>query len=310
MQDLVDVTVPVFLLIGAGYLSVRIRLLTAENIRGLMLYAQSIAIPCLMFRAISQLDFRSDFDSLHMLSFYAGSLCAFLLGLAGARFIFHRSPEESVAIGFAALFGNTVLIGLAIIERAYGGETLDGTYLVVACHTPFCYLVGITTMEVARSPTVQFVQTARNVIRGMFHNAIMVGIAAGFIFSVLDLPVPALAGGVLDMFRLTALPVALFGLGGILVQYRPEGDLKVIAMVCALALFVHPMVTWLLSGRVFELDRALIRSAVITASMAPGVNAYIFADMYGSARRVAATSVLVGTAISILSVSCWILVIG
>jgi predicted permease len=44
--------------------------------------------------------------------------------------------------------------------------------------------------------------------------------------------------------------------------------------------------------------------------MAPGVNTYIFADMYGCARRVAATSVLVGTALTVLTAPVWIAVLG
>jgi malonate transporter len=35
--------------------------------------------------------------------------------------------------------------------------------------------------------------------------------------------------------------------------------------------------------------------------MAPGVNSYLFADMYGVARRVAATAVLAGTALSVIT---------
>ena len=108
---------------------------------------------------------------------------------------------------------------------------------------------------------------------------------------------------------MTALPAALFALGGILVRYRPEGDIKVIAMVCVLSLLVHPSVTWLLADRTFRLDRDLIRSSVITAAMAPGINAYIFANMYERAKRVAASSVLVGTALSIITVSAWLLVV-
>jgi malonate transporter len=43
--------------------------------------------------------------------------------------------------------------------------------------------------------------------------------------------------------------------------------------------------------------------------MAPGVNTYIFANLYGSARRVAAASVLVGTAASIVTVWLWLLLL-
>ena len=54
--------------------------------------------------------------------------------------------------------------------------------------------------------------------------------------------------------------------------------------------------------REFELHR----SAVITAAMAPGVNSYIFASMYGRAKRVAASSVLLATAASILTAWLWL----
>ena len=59
----------------------------------------------------------------------------------------------------------------------------------------------------------------------------------------------------------------------------------------------------------FGLDAAQMRSAVITAAMSPGVNAYLFANMYGAARRVAASSVLVATAVSILTTWMWIAVL-
>ena len=310
MQILIQVTVPVFLIIGAGYLSVRFRVLTDDNIHGLMNFAQRVAIPCLLFRAISQLDFETNFDLQFMASFYAGSLCSFFLGLVGARYIFKRSIEDSIAIGFTALFGNTVLIGLAIVERAHGGGALDGTFLLIAFHAPFCYLIGITAMEIAKGGTARVAQACAAVISGMFRNAIMLGILAGLILNFLDISVHGLVGDAVDALKLTALPAALFGLGGILVRYRPEGDIKIIAMVCVLALLVHPTATWLLAVRTFGLELDLVRSSVITAAMAPGINAYIFASMYERARRVAASSVLVGTALSIITVSAWLLVVG
>jgi predicted permease len=43
--------------------------------------------------------------------------------------------------------------------------------------------------------------------------------------------------------------------------------------------------------------------------MAPGVNAYLFANMYGAARRVAASAVLIGTAATVLTASGWLLLL-
>ncbi len=310
MQVLLEVTIPVFLVIAAGYLSVRAGFLEDAHIHGLMKFAQGVAIPCLLFRAISDIDFAARFNPAFMLSFYSGSVVAFLLGFLGARHLFGRELEDSIAIGFTALFGNTVLVGLAIVGRAYGGDVLDNTYLLVAFHAPFCYLIGVTSMEVARSSGRDFAGLARAVLAGMFSNAIMVGIAAGFVVNILAIPVPVLIGDALDMVKATALPAALFGLGGILVRYRPEGDVKIIAWICLLALVVHPAIAWFIVGPVSGLDQSMIRSSVITAAMAPGINAYIFASMYGRAMRVAASSVLIGTILSVATASFWIVIAG
>ena len=101
------------------------------------------------------------------------------------------------------------------------------------------------------------------------------------------------------------LPAALFALGGVLVQYKPEGDLRVIAYVCVIALLAHPAIVWMM-GTATGLNRDFFRSAVLNASMAPGVNAYLFANMYGRAKRVAASSVLIATGLSILTVWMWL----
>ena len=59
-----------------------------------------------------------------------------------------------------------------------------------------------------------------------------------------------------------------------------------------------------LRTRVADLDLT-----VVTSSLSPGVNAYLFANMYGVAKRVAASSVLIATGLSILSIWFWLSVL-
>ncbi len=82
--------------------------------------------------------------------------------------------------------------------------------------------------------------------------------------------------------------------------------MKTIAMVCGLSVLVHPGIVWLLGTQVFDLTVNQLRSAVMTAAMAPGINAYLFADLYGRARRVNASAVLIGTATSIMTIWVWL----
>jgi malonate transporter len=309
MLDILTVVLPVFLVTGAGYLAAWRGLFAASAVDGLMTFTQKFAIPCLLFSGVASLDLGAEFDPALLLAFYAGSTTNFVLGLFGARFLFGRPWPDCVAIGFVPLFANSVLLGLPITERAYGADALAANFAIISIHAAYCYLLGITTMEVVKSRGAGGLATVRLVLGAIFRNALMIGIALGFIVNLTGILVPGVLQEALDLMIRAALPAALFGLGGILYRYRPEGDLSIVAFICALALFVHPAIALALGSGPAGLSDAQLRSAVVTAAMAPGVNSYLFADMYGVARRVAATAVLAGTALSVISVTIWIAIL-
>jgi malonate transporter len=308
VQALLDVILPVFLVIGFGYFAVWRGWFPDTGVDGLMKFTQNYAIPCLLFRAISTLDLSAQFDPELLISFYTGATVGFTAGTLGARYIFRRNWSDSVAIGFVCLFSNSVLLGLPITERAYGTDALSANYAIVAVHAPFCYMLGVTAMEIARADTRNPATLLGKILRSMFRNALVIGIALGLAVNLSGLPLPGVLVDAVDLMVVAALPAALFGLGGVLYRYKPEGDSKTIAMVCVISLILHPAITLSLAT-LFQLDRDALRSAVLTAAMAPGVNTYIFANLYGSARRVAAASVLVGTAASIVTVWLWLLLL-
>lgn len=309
MSALVEVILPVFLVIAAGYVTVWRGLFTGQVMDALMSFTQSFAIPVLLFRAISRLDLAASYDPRLLISFYSGSLAGFAVGFFGARYLFKRPWTDSVAIGFGGLFSNLLLLGLPITERAYGPDALGPNFALISLHAPFCYTIGVTAMEFAKAEGASLARTLQSVARSMARNPLVIGIAAGFAVNLSGLTVPGVVNEAVDLLAGAALPAALFGLGGVLVRYRPEGDLKIVAMVAAASLILHPVVTFTL-GNLLSLSTGQLRSAVISASMAPGVNTYVFANMYGVGRRVAATLVLVATAMSILSVWVWLAVLG
>jgi malonate transporter and related proteins len=309
MLDLVFIVLPVFLVVGAGYLTVWRGLFSDDDVDALMTFTQKFAIPSLLFAAISTLDLGQNFDWPLLLSFYTGSVVSFALGLLGARHIFGRPWPDSVAIGFASLFANTVLLGLPIMESAYGTAALGPSFAIVSVHAAFAYCLGITTMEIVSARSRNPARVAATVARAMFRNALMIGVGLGFIVNMTGFPMPGVATDAIDLMARAALPVALFGLGGVLVRYRPEGDAKVIAFICALSLLLHPAIAYTMGRAVIGIDDAQLRSAVVTAAMAPGINTYVFANMYGVAKRVAASAVLVGTALSIVTASFWLYIL-
>lgn len=314
MSHLISVILPVFLLVGAGYLTAWRRWMGESAVDALMLYAQGIAAPFLLFQSIARIDLSRQFDLLLLVVYYTGAFSAFLVAWAGAKYLFHRKPEDCVAIGFVALFTNSLLLGVPITERAYGPEALTGNWIIISTHAPLLYTFGITLMEFtrARGLKLSMGRVAVRAFSGVVRTPLVIGILAGFAVNFIGMTgidLPEAVWAAVAMLAATALPTALFALGGILMRYRPAGDAGVIALTCAASLILHPLVVFGV-GRMTGLDQSGMRSALVTAAMAPGVNAYIFANMYGAAKRVAASSVLLATALSVLSIGVWLAVLG
>lgn len=304
------VVLPVFLVIGGGWLATRTGVFSASAVDGLMVYTQSFAVPCLLFRGLVDLDLGATFDARLLLSFYTGAVIAFASAVVLERRLFRRRPGEAVAIGFGALFSNSVLLGLPIMTRAYGADALAPNFAIISIHAPFCYVVGITAMEVARADGSSLAATARAIARAVFRNALMIALALGFAVNLLGIPLPGPLRSAIDMVADSALPAALFALGGVFTHYAIRASLGESATITALSLVVHPAIAYVLAAHVFGLPPEFVRGAVVTAAMAPGVNTYVFASLYGRGQAQAASSILLATAVSVLTISMWLAILG
>jgi malonate transporter and related proteins len=85
MMVIIDVVGPVFLLVAVGFFSVRSKLFPAAGINGLVSFVNNFAVPCLLFRAMLTVNFRTAFDPGFLLSFYIEAFAAFVSGIAIAR---------------------------------------------------------------------------------------------------------------------------------------------------------------------------------------------------------------------------------
>ncbi len=307
MQALLDVILPVFLILGAGYAAARTGLFDDAGVDALMRFAQNFAVPCLLFRGVARLDLSGAYDPGLMAAFYLGVLACYVTGYLGARAFFGRTPVDALSVGFTSAFSNTLLLGLPITERAYGTAALAGNYAIISVHAPILYGAGIAAMEMMRSRGKGLSANAliRQIARTLLSQPLVIGILAGLTVNLTGLPLPGVVWSAVDMLVAAAIPAALFGLGGVLNRYRPAGDMRAILMVCTISLILHPAVTFAL-GRSFGLGTDQMRSAVITAAMAPGVNAYLYANLYGAAQRVSASSVLIATGLCLFTTWGWL----
>jgi predicted permease len=115
----------------------------------------------------------------HMAAFYGASLAVFVLAALISRRLLRRRPGEAVSVGFSTMFGNSVLLGIPIMQRAYGEAEMSAMYALIAFHAPIFYAIGILSMEMLRrdgtGAASAFLRTGRAIIA----NPLMIGLGLG-----------------------------------------------------------------------------------------------------------------------------------
>ena len=92
MQALLDVIVPVFVVMGFGYLAVWRGFFSNSDVEGLMKFTQNFAIPCLLFKAIAETDLQNTFQAELLAAFYSGATISFFAGI----FLEYSRPYQYV----------------------------------------------------------------------------------------------------------------------------------------------------------------------------------------------------------------------
>jgi len=306
MLTILNVVAPVFALVAVGFLAVRYKLYPTSGVAGLIAFVNNFATPCLLFRAMLSVDFKSAFNPNIIGSFYTGALVAFAVGIFLSRVIFANRPGEAVAAGFGASFSNTVLLGIPIIQRAYGAEAMPVIYSIIGLHAPFLLTVGMLTMELSRRDGEPILAALNKAARRIFKNPLLIGISLGLLGNISGINLIEPVDAFTLIMAQAVLPVALFGLGGALNEYRIRDNWLQAMTMSGLGLFLHPVITWIIMVPILKVDHDIARYAVVLSSMPAGINVYVFATNYNRSVDVAANTILISTALSVLSVSLWL----
>ena len=309
MSALINVLLPVFLIIGVGFTYAKLKWLPSSAVDGVMLFTQKFAIPCLLFNAMVNIEIGNYFNFLLIVSYFIPSLIGFFLGILISRSLLKYSLEKSVVIGFCCLYSNSLMLGLPIMEQAYGTNSLGPNYAIIALNTPFCYMTGIVFMEFVKGRGNGLSSTVGKAIKGIFNNILVLSILLGILINILEIIIPTTIKSAVDIIIKAAIPTAIFGLGGVLARYKVNGDILPVLVIALIALLVKPSLGYYLTDY-NQLDKNSIRAVVLTAAMAPGLNAYIFANMYNTGTKIAATSVLFSTTLSVFTLWYWLSVLA
>ncbi len=310
LPGVVEIILPVFAIVALGYLAVRLRLYPQSGVKGLIAFVNSFATPFLLFRAMLATDFKTTFSPAIIGPYFIGALLVFVLGIFAGRKLFAKRPGEAVVSGFSAMFTNTVLLGIPVLQRAFGEEAMPIVFSIVGVHAAILLTAGMLVMELFRHDSTPFGPALLAAGKSIVSNPLLIGIALGLVGNLSGISLPETIDAFTLLMTQAVVPVALFGLGGALNAYRLADNWQQGLVLSMLKTLVHPFLVWLIMVPVLGVETGIARYAIVLAAMPTGINAYIFATYYARAQDLAANTVLISTVLSVFSVSMWLFVLG
>ncbi len=302
---------PVFLLILVGWALLATGYLKAEVGAALGSFVFKVAVPVLLFTALGRADFDPASAFRLWAAYFSGIAVAWTVGQFISSRVFRRDPKASVVMAFSSCFSNLVLIGLPLITRTFGTEGLLVISTLLAVHLPVMMTVSTITIEFKanRDSAPALADTLKQIVKSLSRNPMIIAILSGALINLLNIHLPDAVLTVTDQIAHVAGPMALISLGMSLRQYGIAGSVAPAFVASGLKLVLMPAVVYF-TTRIFGLPPVWSMTAVLCASVPPGVNVWLIANQFDSDRRFAASVITLGTALGVITVSIWAAILG
>ncbi|MEF8750970.1 MAG: AEC family transporter [Candidatus Accumulibacter necessarius] len=295
----VELAAPLFVLVLAGYLLMRISGWPKAMSENLSRFVFSVALPAMLFRLMSDLSQLPPVDARLLLAFFGGCLIVFVIGRLVAWRLFALDGVGQSVFALGGVFSNNVLLGLPLAKVALGDAALPSVALVLVFNALILWTLLTVSIEWARHGSFSLRGFAKTT-RGVLTNPIVAGILAGTLFGLTGLPLPAFVALPLAMVGQAAAPMALLALGMGLAEYGIRAGWRISLAISSLKLVVQPLVVWLLA-RLIGLPAMETQVVVLLASLAVGANVYLMSRQFNTLEGPVASSLVLSTALAALT---------
>jgi predicted permease len=304
--QLLSLTVPIFLLIGLGTVSVRTGFVPEKHIEGLAAFVLNFALPALVLGALAGQDLARTFDWRYVAAYGAGSLFAFSTAFSILRFGLKR-PLSAAAIGsMGAAASNTGFIGYPVTLLAFGPLALKAMPLNMIVENILIISLGLALAESGSQNGASIGRTLATTARRLLRTPLILAILLGILLSLLRIPIPGVIATAIDMLAKASAPCALLVVGGMIAALRVSGSASGVAAeaggVVACKLLLHPLAVAAAFFLVGGVDPDMERIGIVLASVSMITVYPIFGARYGVG-PVSSTALVVATAIGFFTIT-------
>lgn len=299
-QEIALIVLPVFLVIGLGFVLKRTGLLNSDSLLSLNQLVYYIGLPALLFYKIGTTDFLGSFNGALL-----GGLVLTTLVIFGITYFYGMlrgfSPAVQGAFCQSAFRGNLAYIGLAIVHNAYGEAGFAIAGILLGFLVPlFNFLSVIALILPHRRSSITM--TPLSLIKQVVYNPLIIAAFCGIVWSIWRLPIPQVVDRALHILTGMSLPLALLAIGGSFSFRKLQGDWGLSVLTVSIKLMIMPALAAVILI-LFGVGGVELAIGVLLAGTPTAAAAYIMAQQMKSDAELTGNIIMLSTLCSMLTYS-------
>lgn len=302
MIDVLNLALPYFGLIFLGFACGRLKTIPDSGLAWMDFFILYMTLPALFYRILA----KTPFEQLNNVPFIVTTTLSTFLVLAlsfGVAFLIRRNLAEASSAALAGAYGNIGYMGPGLALATLGAQAAAPVALIFCFETLLFFSLLPFVMALARPSSQSAGALALEVIKKIVLHPLMIASALGVLSAGLHFEPPVALDKLLQFLQSASAPCALFALG-VTVALRPfrrvPWEVPVLVLV---KLVIHPLVMLAMLMALGPFDPNWVATAVLMAALPPALNVFVLARQYNSWVEPASGSVLLGTLVSVATLT-------
>lgn len=298
-----NASMPIVLLMIFGYICRKVDLLDDHTTSKLNKFTFKAALPALLFKDLSTADFRAVWDG-EMVGFCV-IVTILSVAIAVVYSLFHKDKAERGEIIQASYRSSAAVLGIAFVNNIYG-ESLMAALMIVGT-VPIYNVIAVAVLAATspdkkgESKKMLFLDT----LKGVVTNPIIIGIAVGFLWSLIKIPQPAIMSKTVGYMANMATPLSLIALGASFKVEEAKSKVGVTVGICFIKLILFCGIFLPIAINMGFRGEKLVAVLVMLGSATTG-SCFVMVKNFGHKGTITAFAVMLTTICSAFTLTLWL----
>lgn len=295
---------PIFLTMMLGYAFRKWHIMDGSFVDKMNSFVFKVALPVLVFQDLATVDFFEAWDW----KFVVFCFLATLISITAVTLLSFLLKDKSLQGEFiqASYRSSAAILGIAIIQNLYGNAGMAP--LMIIASVPLYNVMAVVILSIFKPGQSKLNGAVlKRTLKGIITNPIILGIAAGTLWSLLRLPFPKILDSTVGNLAKTATPLGLMAMGGSLRFGKAFSRLKASVACTFMKLVGYEALFLPLAIRCgFTQDKLV--SIIIMLGSASTVTCFVMAKNMDHEGSFSSGVVLLTTVFSAFTLTLWLFI--